>query len=413
MATGFSAPPRPLPLAPLPAASGPLLRAQPVSALDIASGVALGADVTASALRSLPRRGDPQAPREALERCLRACLSRPPCLVSFSGGRDSSALLALAVRVARRDGLALPIPATLRFIGASAADEQVWQHETVDHLGLADWLRIDIGTELNALGPVARTALHRHGLLWPFNTYVHLPIVAAAAGGTVVTGLGGDELGRASSALRAAQVLTRRRPLRPTDPLVVGLAYSPRPVRRAVHRRRARASVARLPWLTVHARRQLVRAMADAAASVPTSWDRTLRQWLPTGRYLTQARASFDALGAAHRVVVTHPFVEAPVLRALAASGGFAGPGSRTNLMAQLVGDLLPARTVARAGKAEFSDPIWSAEAMQFARAWDGDGADRDYVDVDALRALWRSGSVNPASTFLLQSLWLSANPPA
>ena len=43
--------------------------------------------------------------RGALEAAVLPALQRPPCLVSFSGGRDSSAVLAVAADVARRHGL--------------------------------------------------------------------------------------------------------------------------------------------------------------------------------------------------------------------------------------------------------------------------------------------------------------------
>ena len=50
-------------------------------------------------------------------------LRRPPCLVSFSGGLDSSALLAVATAVARREGLDDPVPATLVVPGSPESDE--------------------------------------------------------------------------------------------------------------------------------------------------------------------------------------------------------------------------------------------------------------------------------------------------
>ena len=43
-----------------------------------------------------------------------APLQRGPCLVSFSGGRDSSAVLAVATAVARREGLAAADPGHAR-----------------------------------------------------------------------------------------------------------------------------------------------------------------------------------------------------------------------------------------------------------------------------------------------------------
>ena len=50
----------------------------------------------------------------ALEAAIMPALLRSPCLVSFSGGRDSSAVLAVAARLARGAGLADPIPITIR-----------------------------------------------------------------------------------------------------------------------------------------------------------------------------------------------------------------------------------------------------------------------------------------------------------
>jgi asparagine synthase (glutamine-hydrolysing) len=69
--------------------------------LALASGVVWGRDPAASPL--------PPAPpgvtvRAALEAVMVRALHRPPCVVSFSGGRDSSAVLALATHVARREG---------------------------------------------------------------------------------------------------------------------------------------------------------------------------------------------------------------------------------------------------------------------------------------------------------------------
>ena len=49
-------------------------------------------------------------PRPTLERILLGALQRAPCVVAFSGGRDSSALLAEATRVARVHGLEDPVP---------------------------------------------------------------------------------------------------------------------------------------------------------------------------------------------------------------------------------------------------------------------------------------------------------------
>ena len=64
----------------------------------------------------------------------------------------------------------------------------------VAHLGLADWQRIEITEELDLVGPVAAAMLRRHGLLWPPNVHFLFPLLKAARGGALLTGVGGDQL---------------------------------------------------------------------------------------------------------------------------------------------------------------------------------------------------------------------------
>jgi asparagine synthase (glutamine-hydrolysing) len=84
----------------------------------------------------------PGSVRAAFEAALLPALRRAPCLVSFSGGRDSSAVLAVAAHVARREGLPLPIPATIHFPHAGGTQETEWQEQVIGHLGLEDWHRV-------------------------------------------------------------------------------------------------------------------------------------------------------------------------------------------------------------------------------------------------------------------------------
>src|ERR1700722_8932893 len=108
-----------------------------LSSLDVAHGLPLGFDLATKPLKITRRTvGDPA---KALEEALVPALERRPCLVSFSGGRDSSGLLALAAKVSRERGLALPVPATLIFPGDSAADESEWQAMVLAELKLPDW----------------------------------------------------------------------------------------------------------------------------------------------------------------------------------------------------------------------------------------------------------------------------------
>jgi hypothetical protein len=80
--------------------------------------------------------------RQALEQAILPALLRPPCLMSFSGGRASSAVLAVAVLLARREGLELPVPATNRLDGVAGRNERAMQERVIVHLGLTEWARL-------------------------------------------------------------------------------------------------------------------------------------------------------------------------------------------------------------------------------------------------------------------------------
>lgn len=379
--------------------------AMPLTEADIAFGIILGQDRSIPAV--VPRRPSIE-PIVALEAVLARALSRPPCVVSFSGGRDSSALLAVATRLARRDGHELPIPATLRFPESPAADEDEWQRVVLAHLGLNDWVRIDIvGDQLDAVGPIASTALRRHGLVWPFNAHFHVPVFEEARGGSVVTGFGGDELALSSASVRAGQVLTGKVTPRLSDILAVGMAAAPHPLRLRIHRRRQRPVAKSLPWLTPDGQRGVADAIGASDASVPLGWSRVLRSWIPRDRYFAVCQHSLALLAGGYDVEIAHPFVAPEVLDALAAAGGIGGLGDRDALMLRLFGDLLPEQSLRRGTKASFSEPLWTATARRFAASWSGDGLNRDWVDVDALRRHWLDEQVDLRSTTLLQAAWL------
>src|SRR4051794_15301588 len=246
------------------------LRAPELTRWERATGLALGAD--RSQHRPLLGRSD-RSPRGALAAELTEALASSPCVVSFSGGRDSSAVLAAAVEVARREGLPEPVPVTLRFPGVASTEESRWQELVVAHLRVGDWERIEIRDELDLLGPVARSALTTHGLLWPPNAYVHVPIIDRARGGCVLTGLDGDGLfGDWRWARAQAFLHARVRPER-RDALRVALALAP-PLAR---RRWMRPPVLNVvPWLRPEARAELARLARADAAREPRRWDRRI-----------------------------------------------------------------------------------------------------------------------------------------
>jgi asparagine synthetase B (glutamine-hydrolysing) len=367
--------------------------------LEVASGLVLGIDPEGEL------EGDaPETPLAALERAVLPALRRPPCLVSFSGGRDSSAVLALATNVARREGLPLPIPASNRFPDAPDSDESEWQDRLVRELGLDDWARLEHDGALDCIGPVATGVLERHGLLWPFNAHFHVPLFGLAGGGSLLTGIGGDEVFSPSSWSRANDVLNARVRPQPRDALRVGFALSPRWLRRRVLRRRVPVSY---PWLRPGARHAFGEAWAGQGATEPFGWAAHVR-WVRRLRYLRVGIASLGALAADDDVQLVNPLLDAELARALAGLPRRERFYDRAAGMRLVFGDLVPAEVAERTSKASFDAAFWNAHSRAFAARWDGEGVDHEIVDVGALKEEWRSDEPDPRSFTLVQSAWLA-----
>jgi asparagine synthetase B (glutamine-hydrolysing) len=369
-----------------------------LTALEIAAGFPL----------PLRRRADrlPRSsvePRAAFAESILPALRRPPCIVSFSGGRDSSLVLAVAVALARREGFPLPVPVTVRFTADPASSEDEWQQSVISHLGLDDWVRVDVADDLDCIGPAAQRILLRHGILWPANVQFHVPQLERARGGSVVTGVGGDEVFSLSGWERLLSVLGRRSRPEPRDLLRLGAALAPLPVRR-------RITVARneieLEWLQADAQRRVIGALADEAAAEPVSWQRRF-DWLASLRYLGIGKQSLDLVAREWDVEMHHPFLAPAFVAALASlpqAQRFAG---RTEALETLFAGVLPPGLESRSSKAVFADALWGAASRAFVAEWDGSGVDPELVDVDALRHRWQVDQV-PGPHTLLQSLWLA-----
>jgi hypothetical protein len=339
--------------------------------------------------------------RGVLERVLLRSLQRPPCLVMFSGGRDSAGLLAAAVRAARRHGLPLPIPATYRFPGAADVDESAWQDTMVRYLELEDWLRIEVTDELDIVGPVAAPLLRRFGPMWPPNSHFGGLLVSHARGGTFLTGVGGDELLQPIGNL-AAQVLSGRTRPRPSDARVVAAAVAPRAIRIA----RGRRGNTPLPWLTSEAAVAYAQARAQEAVE-PVWWGRSVTDKWWRSRERVAVRASIAA-ACGEEVAVEHPFMDRDFLSAVAGALWRVGFPTRTAAMDLLFGDMLPREVRERSDKAAFFAPFVNRHSRAFIAAWDGTGVDENLVDVAALRSCWSADQVDARSYALLQSAWLA-----
>lgn len=372
------------------------LRPEP---LELAAGLMLGADPGAE---GLPRHVG-ETPVAALRRLLRQGLERQPCMIAFSGGRDSSGLLALAVDVARREGLADPVPLTMRFPGVPEADESEWQETLVRELGLADWEILSLHDELDYVGPYAQRVLARHGVLWPANSHVDLLLLEKAAGGCMVDGVDGDSV-LSWGHLRLIETMRgRRRPGRAALRDLRDVAAGP-----AWRRSQVLRHGLKLPWLTAHAQHELLEALATELEGEPMRYDHRLH-WYHASRYLGALQWSTEVLAADTGAAVVRPLVDPTFLVALAAWYGRYGFRGRREAMRMLFGDVLPAAHVARTSKASFPN-YWGQASRHTASTWTGAGVDPAYVDGDALRATWAGPRVDHRSAPLLQAAWLADN---
>lgn len=348
-----------------------------------------------------------ETPAAALEAVVLDALRRPPCVVSFSGGRDSSLVLAAAVRAARRHGLPLPVPVTFVFPAAPQTVETEWQDRVLGHLGLEDRIRVDRPEDLDYLGPTARAVLGRHGLVFPANAFWHALVVEHARDGSLLTGIGGDDHLATWRWRHAADVLAGRVRPRPRDATAVALAAAPPALRRLARSRLGRIE---LPWLTPAAQARLDRLFRRERAAEPASWQRRVA-WVTRLRYVAILRRTLAAIAGDAGATVEHPFLHPRFAGALGAAGGRRGLGARTALLERLFGDLLPADVLRRPTKAYFNAVWQGPRTRAFVDAWEGADVDPELVDVARLRELWRGPTTDFRSALLLHDAWLKSRP--
>lgn len=351
-----------------------------------------------------PSRARPGTARAVLETLLLESMATGRLSLSFSGGRDSSLLLAVATDVARRHGHPDPLPITLRH-PSPESDESEFQSAVITHLGLVDWERIDVANSLDALGNVATAALLRNGLLAPANIYLHAKMLEVAPPGVLVTGRGGDEV-LGTIAWQLSGVLAGRR--RPTarDAGRLGFALSPRSVRRAVT---VRQQAGTFPWLRPDAEQQVVRRLADDDISTRVRWDTGALLWARS-RTNQLAEHGLARIAEAASVRVMSPLADERFVKAFAGEMGLAGPSSREAATRYLAGGLLPELLVRRSSKASFDQLIWGPGFRAFVDRWDPATLDptvRTLVDPEAVRRLWREPSPRYQLLLLLQQAWL------
>ena len=368
--------------------------------LELATGWPVGIESIA-----MPELAPSESPRQILERLLLQALDRPPCVIAFSGGRDSSALLALAVHVARSQGRPLPIPATRVFPEHAATDETAWQSRVVRHLGVDDWIRVSITDECDLLGPIATPLLRQYGVLWPPASIVFVPVCEIARGGSLITGEGGDEVLGPRRVSPIRHLLGGPRRARAALPHVPG-AIGPRRLRAAHWRYRLGSGVQEMTWLRPDARAAFLQGLIEDRLTEPLSWNASTTR-LARRRSWVHGSATFALLAQPYDVEVHHPLLDPLFLSGLAVTGPLLGPMSRSGALSELVGDLLPQDVLRRQSKATFNTALLGDVSRAFATEWPGNGVDASIVDPPLLRKVWLQPVPHAGSFALLQAAWL------
>ena len=373
-----------------------------LTALEAVAGCPLGGK--ARSAPRLARRG--HEPLAALALAIERTLESGPPAVAFSGGRDSSLLLAVAAHVCRRAGLEPPLPVTLCIAGSVAeADEREWQELVLDHLQIPHWHRIPINGELDLIGPYARRHLLRDGLLFPANAHSIVPLLEAAGQRCLIVGLGGDELLSPQQWRPVHDLLAGRRRPEQRDLVRLAACVLPRTIR-GMARPAAAESFEEMEWLRPATRSRLARAAARGFEE-PVMWRAAVRD-AAACRGVVLPSMAWERLAQSGGQKILVPLLDPGFVGALARAGGRWGWGTRTATMNALARDLLPAGVVGRETKAYFNRVFFAEESRSFAAAWSGRGLDETLVDPERLRREWLSDVPDIRTALLLQSAWLA-----
>jgi hypothetical protein len=369
-----------------------------LTTLDVAYGMPLG--------KRRRRRLAPSAGSlgEAVERVFAGCFEQGRCYLPFSGGRESTMLLAVAASYARRHGHMDPVPVTLRFADPALAGQRRVQEQVIAHLALNDWESVDVDGQLDLVGPVARRILLRTGPMWPANAHMMVPLIEAAHDGVfvLVTGLM-DFFAFWRWAPLAAVVAGQRRP-RLDDLTLLAGTLMPLSLRARYLSRRMGPPPT---WLRPAAEHRARALMARRQADVPVRFDHALMEQT-THRCFESATSAFQAIGEAVGTMIVQPLRRDDVVAAIAGAGGRRGFGDQRAMLERLCERLVPRELMIPRPVPSLTATFFADATRQFAAGWDGAGLDESIVDPEALRRTWLSDRPDTRTGCLLQYAWLS-----
>ncbi|MDV6304439.1 asparagine synthase-related protein [Rhodococcus cerastii] len=357
----------------------------------------------------LRRRRPQSSPIEILDRILMEALSKTPCVIAFSGGRDSSLLLARAAMVAKKHGLPRPVALTHRYPAEDTdAQETEWQNRVIDHLRLLDlpleWVINDVSTEFDILGKPLTNLLAANGRpFYPPASGSTLFDCKFASGGSVVTGEFGDELFGSSRSYRFRRAVSAFRLSEPKT--IKGVVRPLLRTMRAVDVDEI-TQLTGVSWLTTEERALFLQ---DTKRAVDDSfgWRGEVRRKL-TLRNLDVFVETRDRIAELFDCLAVDPFLDYKFIESWLDWVGYFGM-SRETAMSVLSDGLLPESVITRRGKAFFNRSRFGDETRKFLANWNGDGTSNPHVDAELMQAVWTQKLVPLQSALLLQQAWLAS----
>lgn len=322
----------------------------------------------------------------------------------FTGGRESSAHLAVGTGFARRRGYADPIPLTLRHPALDSAAHIENQERVVGHLRLQDWAIVEVSDDLDLIGPAAARVLLGAGLVWPPHLHTLLPLFERSRDGVLNIASGLVDFFAFWRWAPLASVLAGHR--RPT-PRDVGLFLTtlvPASARARIARRRGIPPP--MPWLRPDAERRVLSMLTGRQAHVPLRFDQAALTQV-THRCGSVGLASIDALAALTGATVAQSAASLDLIGTFARAGGWHGFGSQADMLDRIAGHMLPEGALEPRRSPDPSGVYFGERSRGFAAAWSGDGLDPTIIDPVALRKEWLSDQPDWRSAGLLQYAWL------